>query len=243
MLRDLGPALSPFNAFLFLQGLETLSLRMERHCRTPWRWPYLTEHPKVTWVTYPGLPSHPSYALAQKYLRDGMAGAMMGFGIKGGLEAGRSVHRRRKLLSLLANVGDAKSLVIHPASTTHQQLTAEQQRSGVTTDFIRLSVGIEDVEDIIADLDQAWPRLEAAPHALCPKGPFRALTSLALSPLKLLSAPRGPVRIPIGSGKRAIRGNPKGASARIGPRVRHASGEPARKARPTRPGSAGPERR
>jgi O-acetylhomoserine (thiol)-lyase len=157
LLRDLGPALSPFNSFLFLQGLETLSLRMDRHSSnalTVAR--FLKEHPKVAWVNYPGLPSHGSYALAQKYLRNGMAGGIMGFGIKGGREAGRRFIDSVKLLSLLANVGDAKSLVIHPASTTHQQLTADQQvEAGVTEDFVRLSVGIEDVKDIIADIDQA----------------------------------------------------------------------------------------
>ena len=157
LLRDLGPALSPFNSFLFLQGLETLFLRMDRHSTnalTVAR--FLSEHPKVAWVAYPGLPSHPSHSLAAKYLRNGMAGGMMGFGIKGGREAGRRFINSVKLLSLLANVGDAKSLVIHPASTTHQQLTAEQQaEAGVTEDFVRLSVGIEDVQDIIADIDQA----------------------------------------------------------------------------------------
>ncbi|MCL4534797.1 MAG: homocysteine synthase [Bacteroidetes bacterium] len=157
LLRDLGPALSPFNSFLFLLGLETLSLRMDRHSAnalTVAR--FLSEHPKVAWVAYPGLQSHPSHSLAQKYLRSGMAGGMMGFGIKGGREAGRRFINSVKLLSLLANVGDAKSLVIHPASTTHQQLTADQQvEAGVTEDFIRLSVGIEDVQDIIADIDQA----------------------------------------------------------------------------------------
>ena len=160
LLRDLGPAMSPFNAFLFLQGLETLSLRMERHSSNALKVAqYLSEHPKVSWVAYPGLPSHPSYALGQKYLRGGMASGMMGFGIKGGLEAGKRFIDSVKLLSLLANVGDAKSLVIHPASTTHQQLTAEQQtEAGVTPDFVRLSIGIEDVEDIIADLDQALAR-------------------------------------------------------------------------------------
>jgi len=157
LLRDLGPAMSPFNAFLFLQGLETLSLRMERHSSNAIQVArFLEEHPKVSWVAYPGLPSHPSHGLAQKYLRSGMAGGMMGFGIKGGLEAGKRFINSVKLLSLLANVGDAKSLVIHPASTTHQQLTPEQRlEAGVTDDFIRLSVGIEDVQDIIDDLDQA----------------------------------------------------------------------------------------
>jgi O-acetylhomoserine (thiol)-lyase len=157
MLRDLGSALSPFNSFLFLQGLETLSLRMERHSQNAMAVAsFLSEHPKVAWVNYPGLPSHPSHALARKYLRGGMAGAIMGFGIKGGRDAGRKFINNVQLLSLLANVGDAKSLVIHPASTTHRQLTAEQQeQSGVSEDFVRLSVGIEDVKDIIADLEQA----------------------------------------------------------------------------------------
>ena len=157
LLRDLGPALSPFNAFLFLQGLETLSLRMERHSINALKVAqFLEEHPKVSWVAYPGLASHPSHQLAQRYLRNGLAGGMMGFGIKGGLEAGKQFIDSVKLLSLLANVGDAKSLVIHPASTTHQQLTEEQRlEAGVTDDFVRLSVGIEDVQDILEDLDQA----------------------------------------------------------------------------------------
>ncbi|HEX9014761.1 MAG TPA: PLP-dependent transferase, partial [Chloroflexota bacterium] len=116
----------------------------------------LSEHPKIGWVAYPGLASHPTHALAEKYLREGKAGGMMGFGIKGGLESGKRFIDSVELLSLLANVGDAKSLVIHPASTTHQQLNAEQQvEAGVTPDFIRLSVGIEEVDDIIADIDQA----------------------------------------------------------------------------------------
>lgn len=157
MLRDLGPALSPFNAFLFLQGLETLSLRMERHSSNALKVArFLSEHPKVAWVNYPGLPSHPSYLLAQKYLREGKAGAIMGFGIRGGREAGKRFINNVRLLSLLANVGDAKSLVIHPASTTHQQLTVEQQReTGVTEDFVRLSIGLEDIDDIVEDIDQA----------------------------------------------------------------------------------------
>lgn len=157
LLRDLGPALSPFNSFLFLQGLETLSLRMERHSANALKVAqFLSEHPQVSWVSYPGLSSHPSHPLAQKYLRNGMAGALMGFGIRGGKEAGKRFIDNVRLLSLLANVGDAKSLVIHPASTTHQQLSAEQQaETGVTEDFIRLSVGIEDVDDIISDIDQA----------------------------------------------------------------------------------------
>ncbi|KYH33056.1 homocysteine synthase [Neomoorella mulderi] len=159
LLRDLGPALSPFNAFLFLQGLETLPIRMERHVQNALqvaRW--LAEHPAVAWVSYPGLPSHPSYERAQKYLPRG-AGAILTFGIKGGREAGKKFINSLELFSLLANVGDARSLVIHPASTTHQQLTAEEQlASGVTEDLVRLSIGLEDVDDLIADLDQALSR-------------------------------------------------------------------------------------
>ena len=156
LLRDIGPAISPFNAFLILQGVETLSLRMERHCSNALKVAQLMEkHPLVSWVSYPGLPSHPNHSLAKKYLPKG-AGGMLGFGIKGGKQAGIKFINSVKLLSHLANVGDAKSLVIHPASTTHQQLTPkEQAASGVTEDFIRLSVGIEDVEDIIADINQA----------------------------------------------------------------------------------------
>ncbi len=159
LLRDLGPALSPFNSFLFLQGLETLPLRMERHSANGLKVAqFLEQHPKVTWVNYPGLESHPSYKTAAKYHNHGF-GAILGFGIKGGLEAGRSFIDKLKLFSLLANVGDAKSLVIHPASTTHQQLTeAEQKTTGVTPDFIRLSVGLETIDDILADLDQALNR-------------------------------------------------------------------------------------
>ncbi|HEY8417889.1 MAG TPA: homocysteine synthase [Limnochordales bacterium] len=156
LLRDLGGCLSPFNSFLFLQGLETLHLRMERHVEnalTIAKW--LQQHPLVAWVNYPGLPGHPSYEKAKKYLPKG-PGAIFTFGIKGGLEAGRRFINSVKLFSLLANVGDAKSLVIHPASTTHQQLTPEEQlAAGVTPDLIRLSIGIENVEDLIADLDQA----------------------------------------------------------------------------------------
>ncbi|MBL7223842.1 MAG: O-acetylhomoserine aminocarboxypropyltransferase/cysteine synthase [Candidatus Brocadiae bacterium] len=156
LLRDLGGCVSPFNAFLFLQGLETLSLRMERHSANALQVAqWLEQHPNVTWVKYPGLPSHPSYELAQKYLPRG-AGGMVGFGIKGGLDAGTRLINGLSLCSHLANVGDAKTLVIHPASTTHQQLTEEQQAAaGITPDFVRLSVGIETVDDIIADLDQA----------------------------------------------------------------------------------------
>ena len=157
LLRDLGPALSPFNAFQFLQGLETLHLRMERHSANALAvGKFLEKHPNVSWVNYPGLPSHPSYALAKKYHHRGLYGAILGFGIKGGMEAGKKFIDHLKLFSHLANIGDAKSLVIHPASTTHQQLTpAEQLATGVTDDFVRLSVGIENVDDIIADLDQA----------------------------------------------------------------------------------------
>ena len=156
LLRDMGACLSPFNAFQFLQGLETLHVRMPRHVEnaaTVAAW--LEKHPLVSWVNYPGLPSHADYARAQKYLPKG-AGAIIGFGIKGGLEAGRRFIDSVQLFSHLANIGDAKSLVIHPASTTHQQLSEEEQRStGVTADFIRLSIGIEAVDDILADLDQA----------------------------------------------------------------------------------------
>jgi O-acetylhomoserine (thiol)-lyase len=157
LLRDLGPALSPFNAFQFLQGLETLHLRMERHSTNALAVArFLEKHPNVSWVNYPGLTTHPSYALAKKYHHRDLYGAILGFGIKGGMEAGKKFIDHLKLFSHLANIGDAKSLVIHPASTTHQQLTpAEQLATGVTDDFVRLSVGIENVDDIIADLDQA----------------------------------------------------------------------------------------
>ena len=156
LLRDMGPALSPFNAFQFLQGLETLHIRMPRHCENALKVAsFLEHHPLVDWVNYPGLDSHPSHANTKKYLTKG-AGAILGFGIKGGLEAGKKFIDGVKLASHLANIGDAKTLVIHPASTTHQQLTDEQQQAaGVTPDFIRVSVGIEDIEDIVSDLDQA----------------------------------------------------------------------------------------
>ncbi len=156
LLRDLGPCLSPQNAFLILQGLETLPLRMARHCDNALqvaRW--LEKHPAVDWVNYPGLESHPDYILAQS-LFSGGHGAIVGFGVKGGLQAGINLINGVKLISHLANIGDAKTLIIHPASTTHSQLSADQRKAGgVTDDFIRLSVGIEDLEDIIADLDQA----------------------------------------------------------------------------------------
>ncbi|MBE3574225.1 MAG: O-acetylhomoserine aminocarboxypropyltransferase/cysteine synthase [Firmicutes bacterium] len=156
LLRDLGPALSPFNSFLFLQGLETLHLRMERHAQNAMQIAvYLQDHPAVRWVSYPGLTSHPTHLLARKYLQGGY-GAMLAFGVKGGAAAGRQFIDSLRLIRHLANVGDAKSLAIHPATTTHQQLTPEEQlAAGVTPDLIRLSVGIEDVRDILADLDQA----------------------------------------------------------------------------------------
>jgi len=154
--RDLGAALSPFNSFLFLQGLETLPLRVKKHSENALKVAqFLKGHRLVNWVNYPGLEEHPSHKLARKYLR-GNFGGLVGFGIKGGLKAGKKFIESVKLLSHLANIGDAKSLVIHPASTTHQQLTREeQQETGVTEDFIRLSIGLEDVEDIKEDIDQA----------------------------------------------------------------------------------------
>ena len=156
LLRDLGPAASPFNDWLFLQGLETLPLRMERHSQNALRVAeFLEGHSAVDWVTYPGLPTHPQHDLARKYFTHGY-GAILGFGIKGGLEAGKNLIRHIELFSHLANVGDAKSLIIHPASTTHSQLTdAEQFETGVTPDFIRLSVGLETVDDLLEDLDRA----------------------------------------------------------------------------------------
>ncbi len=156
IMRDIGACQSPFNSWLFLQGLETLSLRMERHVQNARAAAeYLEKHPRVAWVTYPALANHPDHARSQKYLPKG-PGSILGFGVKGGYEAGRKFINSVKLISHLANVGDAKSLAIHPASTTHGQLTPEQQlEAGVTPDFIRLSVGIEDIEDILWDLDQA----------------------------------------------------------------------------------------
>ena len=156
VLRDLGATVSPFNSFLFLQGLETLHLRMKRHSENAQAVAeYLEKNDQVTWVSYPGLASHPDYELAKKYLPKG-AGAILTFGIKGGLEAGRKFIDSLKLFSILANVGDAKSLVIHPASTTHSQLTSEQRATaGVPDELIRLSIGIEDSVDIIADIEQA----------------------------------------------------------------------------------------
>ncbi len=156
LLRDLGPALSPFNSFLFLQGLETLHLRMPRHSENALAVAgYLEKHPKVSWVNYPGLASSPEKARAQKYLPKG-AGAIIGFGVKGGMEAGKRFIDSLELVSHLANIGDAKTLAIHPASTTHQQLSPEEQlATGVTPDFIRLSIGIEHIDDILADIEQA----------------------------------------------------------------------------------------
>jgi O-acetylhomoserine (thiol)-lyase len=162
-LRDLGPCISPFNSFLLLQGLETLSLRVERHSQNALNLAqWLEQDKRVEWVCYPGLKSHPHHERAKKYLYRGLQGSMLAFGIKGGLEAGKAFINSVKLSSLLANVGDAKTLVIHPASTTHQQLSeAEQITSGVTSDLIRVSVGLEHIDDIIKDFDNA---LKAASH-------------------------------------------------------------------------------
>jgi O-acetylhomoserine (thiol)-lyase len=156
LLRDIGAALSPFNAHEFLLGLETLPLRQRQHSANALEIAcWLKTHPAVKWVTYPGLPDDPSHQIAARYLKNGFGG-IVGFGIKGGLEAGKKFINSVKLFSHLANIGDAKSLVIHPASTTHQQLTpAEQEETGVTADYVRLSVGLEDVADIKADIDQA----------------------------------------------------------------------------------------
>ncbi len=156
-LRDLGVSVSPFNSFLFLQGLETLPLRMERHSTNAQKVAeFLAGHPHVAWVNYPGLPTHADHARAKAVFHRGLFGAIIGFGIRGGYDAAVRFIDRLELFSHLANIGDAKSLVIHPASTTHQQLTPEEQLSaGVTPDFIRLSVGLESIDDILEDLDQA----------------------------------------------------------------------------------------
>ena len=161
LLRDMGAQLTPFNSFLFLQGLETLELRVKKHSENAFIVAkFLKEHPSVSWVNYPGFEDDPAHDVASKYLKGGY-GALIGFGIKGGLEAGKQFIENVNLLSHLANIGDAKSLVIHPASTTHQQLTPqEQQKTGVTPDFIRLSIGLENVEDIIADINQALEKIE-----------------------------------------------------------------------------------
>ena len=156
VLRDIGACASPFNSWQTIQGVETLSLRMERHTQNGQAVAeFLEKHPKVGWVKYPGLKSHPDYERAKKYLPKG-CGAIMGFGIKGGVEAGKKFIESLQLFSHLANVGDAKSLAIHPATTTHSQLTADEQTTaGVSPDFVRLSIGIEDIDDILWDLDQA----------------------------------------------------------------------------------------
>lgn len=167
-LRDTGACLSPFNAFLFLQGVETLSLRMERHCRnaleiTTW----LKEDPRVDWVNYPGLPSDPYYARAEKYFPRG-AGGIFTFGVKGGLAAARKFIEALELFSFVANVSDVRSMVVHPASTTHSQLTEEEMiLAGITPDMIRVSVGIENIEDLIADLDRALDAATQPGEAKC----------------------------------------------------------------------------
>ncbi len=160
-LRDIGAAISPFNSFLIIQGVETLPLRMERHSQNALQVArFLNEHPKVSWVNYPGLPSHPSYEIANKYWQHGLYGAILGFGVKGGAEAGRKLVEGVEIFSHLANIGDAKSLIIHPATTTHSQLSEQEQAStGVTPDYIRLSVGLETVGDLIADLEQALAKV------------------------------------------------------------------------------------
>ncbi len=163
LLRDMGPAMSPFSAFLLLQGLETLHLRAPRHCENALKVAqFLESHPQVSWVNYPGLQSHPDYERARKYLPNGQ-GAILGFGVKGGYEAAVKFIDNVKLSSHLANVLDAKTLVIHPASTTHQQLSREEQEAaGVTPDYVRVSVGIEDIEDIMEDFDRALKQSAAS---------------------------------------------------------------------------------
>lgn len=160
LLRDLGATLAPVHSFIFLQGLETLELRVNRHSENALKVArFLESHPKVNWVSYPGIESHPTYEINQKYLKGKSAG-ILGFGIEGGEEAGKKFIDNLELFSLLANIGDAKSLAIHPASTTHQQLSPEEQlATGVTPDFVRLSIGLEDPEDIIADLSQALDKI------------------------------------------------------------------------------------
>ncbi|MDP4205921.1 MAG: PLP-dependent transferase [Bacteroidota bacterium] len=159
-LRDLGGALSPFNAFQIIQGLETLPIRLEKHNHNALELAHwLEKHPLVAWVNYPGLETHPSYELAKKYLPKGQSGVLT-FGLKGGYEAAKTVVSETQVFSLLANIGDTKSLIIHPSSTTHQQLSDEEQIStGTTKDLIRLSVGIEDIEDLKADLEQAFAKI------------------------------------------------------------------------------------
>ncbi len=161
LLRDIGSCMSPFNAFLFLIGLETLHLRMVRHSENALEIArFLKTHKKVSWVNYPGLVEHPQHGIACKYFRNGLYSGLLGFGVKGGLEAGKKFINSLELFSHVANIGDAGSLAIHPASTTHQQLTREEREAaGVTEDFIRLSIGIEDVEDLTRDLDQALDKV------------------------------------------------------------------------------------
>lgn len=160
LLRDIGATMTPVNAFIFLQGLESLDLRVKKHSENALKVAkFLESHPKVEWVSYPGLESHPTYETNKKYFKDNFAG-ILGFGIKGGEEAGKKFIDNLELFSLLANIGDAKSLAIHPASTTHQQLSPEEQEAtGVTPDFVRLSIGIEDPDDIIADISQALDKV------------------------------------------------------------------------------------
>ena len=160
-LRDLGPCLSPFNAFLLLQGLETLSLRVDKHGENANKLAaYLNDHPNVEWVWHPSLESHPHHDAAKKYLRKGLFGSILSFGIKGGIDAGKNFINNVELASLLANVGDAKTLVIHPASTTHQQLNEQEQKdSGVLPEQIRVSVGLEHIDDIIEDFEQALSKV------------------------------------------------------------------------------------
>ncbi|EUC61648.1 O-acetylhomoserine (thiol)-lyase [Rhizoctonia solani AG-3 Rhs1AP] len=176
ILRDLGAALNPFGAFLLLQGLETLSLRAQRHSDNALalaQW--LEQHPAVSWVSYPGLPSHPSHANAKRLLRPNTYGGVLSFGVKGDASIGSAVVDKLKLASNLANVGDAKTLVIHPATTTHQQLTAEEQfASGVTPDLIRVSVGIEDISDIVADFSHAFALVIPEAAKTQPKKPSEA---------------------------------------------------------------------
>jgi len=163
LLRDMGSCISPFNAWQILQGIETLPLRMKAHCENALKVAqFLSNHPDVEWVNYPGLPTHPSHENAKRYLDDGFGG-IIGFGVKGGREAGAKVIDKVKIFSHLVNIGDAKSLIIHPASTTHSQLSDDElPATGVTADFIRLSIGLEAVEDLIADLDQAITSAAAA---------------------------------------------------------------------------------
>ena len=167
LLRDLGPALSPFNAFLLLQGLETLHLRMPRHCQNALAAAeYLSKHPKVAWVNYPGLSNSADFARAKKYLPTG-AGAILGFGIKGDKEAGKRFIDSLSLISHVANIGDAKTLAIHPATTTHQQLTEDERiATGVTDDFVRLSIGLEHIDDIKADIEQALAKATTSSERL-----------------------------------------------------------------------------